>query len=1212
MRFLWSTSVACLVGLTPMLAIHTVAQPVAQPTNNAAQAAIQQGDQAFGAERYSEAIAAYQRAANLYQQQGNRVAASQALLRLGRTQYQQKEYRQSVTTLLQAQDLADNNRDLRLGINLSLRLAYMDIGRQAQAEKRYGEALNVYEKALAAGQAAGDHEGEALSYLAIATLYREQQRYLQAVVPAQKAVALGQQQGADGFNQAVYAMVLAAIQENLGQYTESLATYQQAMVAAQKSGDRSVMAGIFNNMGAIASVRAQHRQAFPQFEQALKLIAGIKETYAEPVTASNLTRLCEAAQRSTEVSAPNRLMQSFCGEKNIPDRVKVENFNQLRQGQVRLSRKLEASVLNNMGLTRSRLGNYPEAISLHQQASQIARDLQVPDTEATSLNNIGNVYSKMGQYGQALVSYQASLKLIQTHQLRAQEGLTLNNIGQVYLDQGDYPKAEGILQQSLMMLRQVGDRHNEATALNNIGVVHQSRGQYAQAQALYQQSLAIHRDQGNRSGEAIAQQNLAQVAADQGDSSKAVELFQTAIKIFQDIGERGAAAQSLTNLARFYTEQSQYAQGLTTLQTALAVQQEIGDRPNQLWTLMGLGVTYRRLGRYAKSQTFYQQANSLAQELANRPGEASSLSGLAMLQGELRQPAPALTSFQQALAMQREMGVRSAEVTTLMGMGKLQRAQGQTEQALQTWQTALTIAQAIGLTPEQARLMADIGQTQTQAKPNSAATKLLEQALQLSRQVSDRSGEAMALTYLGQAQLAANNPAAAVTHLTQAMTLWEALRPGLTDADKVSLIDTQKLTYELLQQALVTQQQPELALQIAERGRARAFVEMLAARLNRDTAPNFSTQAPNLEQIRRIAKTENATLVQYSLVSEQELYIWVIRPTGQISFHRRALPGMKAPLGQLVVNSRAAIGVRSVRGAIAGIDAAAFNTPDSPGTMRLLHQLLIEPIALDLPSDPTQKVIFIPQGSLFLVPFAALEDGQGRVLIEQHTVATAPALQALALTQEVSARSRLSTGALVVGNPTMPKLENLQLAALPGAEQEAQQVAQLLRIPALVGNQATKADVLKRMPSARIIHLATHGLLETVRGDVPGAVALAPDPGSTAEANGLLTAGEILDLRLNADLVVLSACSTGRGDITGDGVVGLSRSLFVAGTPSVIVSLWDVSDDATALLMTEFYRNWHERKLGKAQALRQAMLTTRQQFPHPRDWAAFNLMGESN
>ncbi|MEG4347945.1 CHAT domain-containing protein [Microcoleus sp. A003_D6] len=182
------------------------------------------------------------------------------------------------------------------------------------------------------------------------------------------------------------------------------------------------------------------------------------------------------------------------------------------------------------------------------------------------------------------------------------------------------------------------------------------------------------------------------------------------------------------------------------------------------------------------------------------------------------------------------------------------------------------------------------------------------------------------------------------------------------------------------------------------------------------------------------------------------------------------------------------------------------------------------------------------------------------------------------------------------------------LRPLPGAEREAKDIASLLNTQPIIGDKATKIAILQQMPSSGIIHLATHGLLDDFeRLGIPGAIVLA----SEEEDNGLLTAGEIKELKLNAELVVLSACDTGRGRLAGDGVIGLSRSLISAGVPSIIVSLWAVPDAPTAELMTEFYKNFYKRKLNKAQALRSAMLTIMQQHPNnSRAWAAFTLIGQ--
>ncbi|NJM49257.1 MAG: CHAT domain-containing protein [Alkalinema sp. RU_4_3] len=379
-------------------------------------------------------------------------------------------------------------------------------------------------------------------------------------------------------------------------------------------------------------------------------------------------------------------------------------------------------------------------------------------------------------------------------------------------------------------------------------------------------------------------------------------------------------------------------------------------------------------------------------------------------------------------------------------------------------------------------------------------------------------------------------------------------------------------------------------------------MELFATKL-RDRTPEI----PNLAEIRAIAQQHRATLVQYAQGGDRQLYIWVIKPDGTIRFHKTDLGNQS--LETRLQATRDALNVRG-RASIAIVKTQVSPTPPPTGenNLRSLHKLLIDPIAADLPTNPEEQVIFLPQGPLFFVPFAALEDAEGKALIDRHTLSVAPAIQALALTDRAQQNTKQGAGpALIVGNPTMPTFTNLVLPPLPGAEKEAKAIAPLLATQALVGGGATKAVVLRQMLEARVIHLATHGLLDTVRGEVPGAIALAP---SNAQDDGLLSAGEIAELQLKADLVVLSACSTGKGDLTGDGVVGLSRSLFLAGVPTVVVSLWDVSDDSTALLMTAFYRHLAQKKLNKAQALRQAMLTTRLKYPDPKLWAAFNLLGE--
>jgi CHAT domain-containing protein len=476
--------------------------------------------------------------------------------------------------------------------------------------------------------------------------------------------------------------------------------------------------------------------------------------------------------------------------------------------------------------------------------------------------------------------------------------------------------------------------------------------------------------------------------------------------------------------------------------------------------------------------------------------------------------------------------------------------------------------------------------------------------------------------------LATTKLQAAEDDLKEAFSTLDNLRDNLSqDADRVSLFDTQVNTYNLMQQVLIAQGKTEDALVASEESRARAFTTLLAEK------QQLTSENVSLSQLKDIAKTQNATLVEYSLIPEDEfihqgklrgttaeLYIWVVQSDGTIHFRRSPIDTQTHRLEALVKTSRTAIGVRN-----RGFEFADAEPIDSNQNLKTLHQLLIAPIQDLLPTDPENQVIVIPQGDLFLVPFPALIDSAGDYLIQHHTLLTAPSIEVLALTQQQRTQLNLDqpitpADLLIVGNPVMPQVWNAHsgqmqtLSPLAGASQEAIAIANLFNTTPLTQAAATEQTIKQRIGTARLVHFATHGLLEYGNpqdsgvSDVPGAIALTPSQGE----DGLLTAAEILEtLDLQAELVVLSACDTGLGDITGDGVIGLSRALITAGTPSVLVSLWSVPDAPTAQLMTVFYQQIQQNQ-DKAQALRQAMLETMKTNPDPRDWAAFTLIGTAD
>ncbi len=718
-----------------------------------------------------------------------------------------------------------------------------------------------------------------------------------------------------------------------------------------------------------------------------------------------------------------------------------------------------------------------------------------------------------------------------------------------------------------------------------------------------------------------------------GEISKA-SCYEQYLAGARSAGDRAREALALQAMGLSYYKIGEYAKAIEFYRQSGAIARELGDRFSQAQNAIGLGATFGALGNYDKAIEYYQQGLAMARDVKAPELAGTALRNLGLVSLTRENYDKAIDYQQESLTLARQLGDRRGEALALSNLGMAYFYKTDYAKAIDFQQQSLTIARELGDRASIGRSLGKLGWAYYALEDYNKAIEYHQQHLTVARELGDRPSQGQALNNLGDALFKAGKLEESEQTFYASITLWESLRASLgsDDANKVSFFETQAATYTSLQQVLVAQNKTDAALEIAERGRARAFVELLAKRSATEAGSVSAIASPTVEQIKQIARQQNATLVEYSIIEdvidtagkrqkrEIELYIWVVQPTGKITFRSVDLTALAGgrntsidSLETIVADSRDSLGVRGRGLGVVVRDNKPSNTLQR---LRQLHQLLIEPIADLLPENPDERVIFIPHESLFLVPFPALTDASGKYAIEKHAILTAPSIQVLEFTRQ---RRRAQQGkrensleAVVVGNPLMPSippepgLPPEPLPPLEGAQKEAEAIAQLLGTEALTGDRATKAAILPKFPDARIIHLATHGLLDDFGTGVPGAIALAP----TATDSGLLTAAEILNLNLNAELVVLSACDTGRGRITGDGVIGLSRSLISAGVPSAIVSLWAVPDAPTAELMAEFYRQLQQAP-DKAIALRRAMLVTMKQHPLPRDWAAFTLIGEA-
>ena len=279
--------------------------------------------------------------------------------------------------------------------------------------------------------------------------------------------------------------------------------------------------------------------------------------------------------------------------------------------------------------------------------------------------------------------------------------------------------------------------------------------------------------------------------------------------------------------------------------------------------------------------------------------------------------------------------------------------------------------------------------------------------------------------------------------------------------------------------------------------------------------------------------------------------------------------------------------------------------------LRELYDVVIAPIS-HLIKD--EELILVPDGSSFLIPYAALLDQNSRYLSETLRIRLAPSLTSLSLLSECPEERHSTSGALLVGDPW---IETVRLKSgeqlkryfqLPGAEDEVKMIGQILNVEPLTGKNATKDQVLSRLNSVSLVHIAAHGSAER------GEILLSPNLGKSEppdEKDFLLTMADVLKAELDAKLVVLSCCHSGRGKIKAEGVVGIARAFLGAGARSVIASLWAIDDDATLVFMRHFYEHLVKGK-SAGNSLHQAMKWMRESddFNAVMDWAPFVLIGD--
>jgi CHAT domain-containing protein/Tfp pilus assembly protein PilF len=837
-------------------------------------------------------------------------------------------------------------------------------------------------------------------------------------------------------------------------------------------------------------------------------------------------------------------------------------------------------------------GKHEQALMICDLALDIARRLNDKRGMFLALRVKGGVARVRGDNKQALEYFEQCLKLAEEIDDKTIIGDALNSLAIVAALQSDYPKALALFQRNLKIKEELGNKKDIAIELSNIGNIYVYQGDNVRALEYYQRSLRLSEEVGDKAGTAATINSIGNLYHTQGNYAQALEYFQQSLKLKQEAGDKLGMARALNNIGVSYSVQGQYAQALDYLQQNVKLLEELGDRLVLVEAWHYIGGVYLLQGEYEQSLTYNQRALKPAEELGNNQLLSEILQNISESYLRLGQYHPAGEFAERAASLAAQFGIPDILWNAKTVAGKAHLALNQPDLARQDFLEAIAAIEKLR------GQVAGGEQDQQRFFENKIAP--YQAMVQLSLTRKDTTG---ALTYAERAKgrVLLDVLSRGRANITKAMTAGELKHDRELSAELASL-NTQLLR-------LKTQSKPaEVADTQARLDKTRleyeAFQASLYAAHPELKVQRGETQPLTLDEAAAMLPDDQTAILEY-VVTEDQSYLFVIRKPARITVYTLNVKGTE--LAQMAESFRQSVAERDL-------------TIKRPA--QRLYDLLIKPAEAQLRG--VRKLRIVPDGALWNVPFQALHAGERGYLLEHYAVVYAPSLSVLReMERRANALRNTRSTLLAMGNPalsgdTVVKVRFTRrdepLTPLPEAEKEVNTLGRLYGAGSkvLIGRQALEATIKSEAGKYKVLHFATHAILDD-RNPLYSHIVLSRTDDDTQE-DGLLEAWEIMKLDLNAELAVLSACETARGRIAaGEGIIGMSWALFVAGSPAAVVSQWKVDSARSSELMIEFHRNLLRKHLTKSEALRQAALKVfHGPYNHPAYWAGFILIGEDN
>ena len=762
-------------------------------------------------------------------------------------------------------------------------------------------------------------------------------------------------------------------------------------------------------------------------------------------------------------------------------------------------------------------------------------------------------------------------------------------IGALCIRVSQYGKAVDHFEKSLEISSRINDPLAIAKSNTGLGRAYIGISNFKKAITCCKEGLRVSNAVKYTAGIARNYESLGQAYRRLGQYREAIECYKTGLKISTSIHDKFGIADNYDNLGTVYRCLGDYKEAITNFMHALMIDEKIKNEQGQAKTYGNLGIAYQCLKDYKKATTWHEKAFSINIARGNKSEMVTNKINLGNTYVSLGQYDKAIKNFNECLEMSTESQNKSAVANIHVNMSNAYCRLNQFQEAIQHCKIGIKISE-------------EIGEKQTIATSKGNLGNIYR--------CSAEYGEAL-------------------SHLEESIHVFDEMFLGaVPDQNKLSFTKEYFDFHTISMQCFLSLQKPGAALLVMDRGRAKelhfclekqseAFKEGMLQNTNsiwgRIEAKQAEEKAFKEFEIflqNETSCTVSTTILFFAFDMENILNIWILKK--EIT-HRKldvSFYTLFHLINQFLSNCKVSISRDSSffehimpLQVNAGLQVTrspdAKNSSPSLSDQNILQQLfqhLISPVK-DLIDG--NRLIIVPDGPLFFLPFSSLIDEHGCYLSERYSILITPSLHSLKASMEKPHGPSLGF-ALFVGNPT---------SDLPMAAEEVECLANLFEAIPILEHRARKQVLLKLLDKASIIHIAAHGKPNS--GEIM--LASSHSQGSSTSISSLLTQQDVTNILVKARLVVLSCCHTGQGKVTSEGVIGITRAFLAAGARSVLATLWPINDSATKKFMEKFYE-----ELCQETSVCEALRRTKNFFQeHERQhcrsvevWAPFTIYGE--